>query len=196
MISSDMIFDRLNDKKFNILLRYHIISHMRSHWHKRSRYPTHNSSVCSWYDIFHLLSTRLLYFSFANSQIYLFLSMTKEDLQSLLFRNMHWISKGLQDHSYVANVQKQRPSWARIWVVMVLLIVCLASLQSSAIRPRWITRWVKTIIISPASLLFDHIPSWWNLPLYIILYYISLTFITTTNYENLIFQANEEDQIA
>ena len=30
-ISSDMIFDRLNDKKFNILLRYHIISHMRSH---------------------------------------------------------------------------------------------------------------------------------------------------------------------
>lgn len=71
-ISSDMIFDRLNDKKFNILLRYHIISHMRSHWHKRSRYPTHNSSVCSWYDIFHLLSTRLLYFSFANSQIWLF----------------------------------------------------------------------------------------------------------------------------
>lgn len=71
-ISSDMIFDRLNDKKFNIILRYHIICHMRSHWHKRSRYPTHNSSVFSWYDIFHLLSTRLLYFSFANSQIWLF----------------------------------------------------------------------------------------------------------------------------
>lgn len=81
-------------------------------------------------------------------------------------------------------------------ILVVLLIVCLASLQSSAIRPRWITRWVKTIIISPASLLFDHIPSWWNLPLHIILYYISLTFITTTNYENSIFQANEEDQIA
>lgn len=71
-ISSDMIFDRLNDKKLNILLRYHIISHMRSHWHKRSRYPTNNSSVCSWYDIFHLLSTRLLHFSFANPQIWLF----------------------------------------------------------------------------------------------------------------------------
>ena len=81
-------------------------------------------------------------------------------------------------------------------ILVVLLIVCLASLQSSAIRPRWITRWVKTIIISPASLLFDHIPSWWNLPLHIILYYISLTFITTTNYEKSIFQANEEDQIA
>lgn len=36
-------------------------------------------------------------------------------------------------------------------ILVVLLIVCLASLQSSAIRPRWITRWVKTIIISPAS---------------------------------------------
>lgn len=30
-ISSDIIFDRLNDKKFNIILRYHIISYHKSH---------------------------------------------------------------------------------------------------------------------------------------------------------------------
>ena len=97
--------------------------------------------------------------------------MTKEDLQSLLFRNMHWISKGLQYHSYVANVQKKGLYelefgwWWCYWL--------------SASHPYKVVRYD-----------LDQL-RWWNLPLYIILYYISLTFITTTNYENLIFQANE-----
>ena len=45
----------------------------------------------------------------------------------------------------------------------------------------------KTIIIGPVSLLFENIPCWSNFPLHIILYYISLTVITMTNYENSIF---------